>query len=84
MIRCSSCAQLKCNWTEGKCEAVYLAEQCELVVGQEAVGFVEEEVSPNELLEAPVFPLNKAVGPLALCAPVRDDGQIHCEFIDLV
>ena len=37
----------------------HLAEEGELVVGEESVGFVHEEVSPDELLEAPVFALNE-------------------------
>lgn len=44
----------------------YFTENGEFVVGQESIGLVEEEVSPNELLEAPVFSLHEAIGSLAL------------------
>lgn len=45
----------------------HLAEDGELVVGQEAVAAVEQEVAPSELLEAPVLPGDEAVRLLALC-----------------
>ena len=40
-------------------QVVYLAEECELVIGKESIGLIHEEVSPDELLEAPVFSLDK-------------------------
>ena len=33
------------------------AEKRQLVVGKETVGFVEEKISSNEFLEAPIFTL---------------------------
>ena len=47
---------------------MYLAEYGKSIVGEKSVGLVHEEVSSNELLEAPVFALNEPVRPLALCA----------------
>lgn len=43
----------------------YFTEERELVVREEAVGFVQEEVPPDELLEAPVLALDEAVCSLA-------------------
>ena len=37
----------------------HLAEEGELVIGKKSVGLVHEEVSPDKLLETPVFALNK-------------------------
>lgn len=44
----------------------YLTEQRQLVVRQQPVGLVQQEVPPDELLEAPVLPLDEAVRALAL------------------
>ncbi len=49
----------------------YLAEQGQLVVGQETVGFVEQEVAADELFKAPVLALDESVGSLALCNAKR-------------
>ena len=35
-----------------------LAEECQLVIRQQTVGFVQEEVAADELLETPVFALS--------------------------
>ena len=40
-------------------KVVYLAEEGKLVIRQETIGLVHQKVPPNELLEAPVLPLNK-------------------------
>ena len=37
----------------------HLTEEGELVIGKETIGLIHEEVSPDELLEAPVFSLDK-------------------------
>lgn len=39
----------------------HFAEYCQLVFGQEAVRFVEQKISPDELFEAPIFALDKSV-----------------------
>lgn len=44
----------------------YFTENGEFVVRQESIGLIEEEVSSDELLEAPVFSLHEAIGSLAL------------------
>jgi len=46
--------------------AEHLAEYSKSVVGQQSVGLVHEEVSSNELLEAPVFALHEPICPLTL------------------
>ena len=38
-----------------------LAEERQLVVRQESVGFVEKKITPNEFFEAPIFTLEKEV-----------------------
>ena len=37
----------------------HLTEERELVIGEESVGFLHEEISPDKLFEAPVFALNE-------------------------
>jgi len=43
----------------------YLTEQSELVIRKKSVSFIQQEISPDELLEAPVLSLDEAVGSLA-------------------
>lgn len=43
-----------------------LGVECELVVGQQTVRFVEKKIAPYELFEAPVFALHKLVRSLTL------------------
>lgn len=47
-------------------KGIYLTEYREFIVGQESIGLVQQEVSPNELLEAPIFTLDEPVCTLAL------------------
>ncbi len=43
----------------------YLTEQSELVIRKKSISFIQQEISPDELLEAPVLSLDEAVGSLA-------------------
>jgi len=46
----------------------YLAEYSKSVVRQQTVRLIHEEVSADELLEAPVLALHEPVSTLTLCA----------------
>lgn len=47
-------------------KGIYLTEYREFVVWQETIGFVQQEISPNELLKTPIFTLDEPVSTLAL------------------
>lgn len=53
------------------CFGAHLTEQGQFVIWQEPVGLVQQEISPDELLEAPVLALHEAIGALALCGTGR-------------
>lgn len=55
--------------------APYPAHDGELVLREQAVGFVHEEVSSDELLEAPVLALDESVRSLALCVMGNKGGD---------
>lgn len=55
----------------------YLTKQGELVIRQKTVGLVQQEVSADELLKAPVLPLDKPVCPLALCKREQHRQLVH-------
>lgn len=58
----------------------YLTEQSELVVWKKAICFVEKEISPDELFEAPVFPLDESIGSLAFCKGRKKKNQSGLNF----
>lgn len=55
----------------------YLTKQGELVIRQKTVGLVQQEVSADELLKAPVLPLDKPICSLAFCR-AKERGNV-CE-----
>lgn len=59
-------SRAKMNIKQLTYKGIYLTEYREFVVGQESVGLVQKEVSPNELLESPIFTLDEPVSTLAL------------------
>ena len=64
-------------------ETAYLAEKSEFVVGQQSVGFVEEEISADELFEAPILALDKAISSLTLCARQKRHELIQKNFVTI-
>ncbi len=53
----------------------YLTEQSELVIRKKSISFIQQEISPDELLEAPVLSLDEAVGSLAFWSVCVCGGQ---------
>jgi len=53
--------------TSNTLKVTYLTKYGKPVVRKKSIGLIHEEISSNELLEAPVFALHEPVCPLTLC-----------------